>query len=152
MAAQGRNEGFHVLDEFVCEAIHAPSVPLANPTNQGQNDGMSVVEELVFEVRREATADEPDGRRSSVPVAQDAGLKSMIEPLATYISASRDPRGALVLAIELLLAELNGIDQAATEGLEKLRHGAVPTESRSEKTTDPGTAPDPVRDIGSLGS
>ncbi len=120
-----------------------PSVPLANLTNQGQNDGMSVVEELVFEARQEATVDDPDnpdGRRSSVPVAQDAGLKSVIEPLATYISASRDPRGALALAIELLLAELNGIDQAAAESLEKLRHGGVPTESRSEKTADPGTA------------
>jgi len=57
MAAQGRNEGFHVLDEFVCEAIHAPSVPLANPANQGQNDGMLVVEELVFETRQEASSD-----------------------------------------------------------------------------------------------
>ena len=55
MAAQGRNEGFHVLDEFVCEAIHASSVPLASPTNQGRNEGMSVVEELVFEASPETS-------------------------------------------------------------------------------------------------
>ena len=49
MANPGRNEGFHVLDDFVCEAIHAPSVPLANPANQGRNEGMSVVDEVAFD-------------------------------------------------------------------------------------------------------
>lgn len=62
MAAQGRNEGFHVLDDFVCEAIHAPSVSLAKPTNQGQNEGMSVVEELVVDVGTQAEASDEDDR------------------------------------------------------------------------------------------
>jgi len=47
MSAQGRNEGFYVLDEFVFEAIHDPSMTLASPTNQVENEGMSVVDELV---------------------------------------------------------------------------------------------------------
>jgi hypothetical protein len=49
MAAAGDNQGFHVLDDVVCEAIHAPTVPLPHPTNQGQNAGMMVVEEMVVE-------------------------------------------------------------------------------------------------------
>lgn len=49
MANQGRDEGIHVLDEFVCEAVHAPSVSLASPANQGRNEGMSVVGELLFD-------------------------------------------------------------------------------------------------------
>ena len=54
MANPGHNEGFHVLDDFVCEAIHDPAVPLANPANQGQNEGMSVIEEVVFDTPRES--------------------------------------------------------------------------------------------------
>lgn len=152
MAAQGRNEGFHVLDEFVCEAIHAPTVPLANPANQGQNEGMSVAEELVFEAGQEATSDEtddPDSRRSSRPEARDAALKSVIEPLATYISASSDPRGALALAMELLLAELNGMDQAAADVLEKLRHAGHSSKPRTGKPAELGAAPDPGRHLSS---
>lgn len=50
MAAQGRNSGFHVLDDFVSEALHAPLVPLAVATRQGRNEGMSVVEELIVDI------------------------------------------------------------------------------------------------------
>src|ERR1044071_695941 len=118
MAAQGRNQGFHVLDEFVCEAVHAPSIPLANPANQGQNEGMSVVEESVFEadsVQPEA----PDSLQASTRPGQDDALKSAIEPLAAYISASSDPRRALAYAVQALLAELNPMDHAAAEVVEK---------------------------------
>jgi hypothetical protein len=48
MARPGQNEGFHVSDDFVCEAVHDPTIPLANPANQGRSEGMSVVEELLF--------------------------------------------------------------------------------------------------------
>src|SRR6266566_6402633 len=61
MANPGHNEGFHVLDDFVCEAIHAPSVPLANPANQGRNEGMSVIEEVVFE----ASSENKPGKKES---------------------------------------------------------------------------------------
>jgi RNA polymerase sigma factor (sigma-70 family) len=66
MAAQGRNEGFHVLDEFVCDAIQSPSIPLANPANQGRNEGMSVVEELVVSLGTEAkvSEEEDDGQEA----------------------------------------------------------------------------------------
>ena len=50
MPAQGRNEGFHVLDDFVCEAIPITSVPPTCPTSHGRNEGVSVVEELVCEL------------------------------------------------------------------------------------------------------
>lgn len=63
MAAQGQNSGFHVLEDFVCDAIHGPSVPLANPANQGHNEGMAVVEELVFYAGKGASGSEANGSR-----------------------------------------------------------------------------------------
>lgn len=129
MAAQGRNKGFHVLDEFVGEAIHAPSVPLANPASQGKNEGMSVVEELVFEADLEATRDEtPDSDRhlAAPPEGPDPALKSAIGPLAAYISASSNPRGAFAHAMELLRAELTDMDRETAKILENLHH-ADPT-------------------------
>ena len=100
MAAQCRNEGFHVLDEFVCEAIHAPSVPLADPANQGHNEGMCVVEELLLQVG--AT----DGPRPSLPDPLNNAIKPVVEQLATLISASADPRKVFAQVQELLVAEL----------------------------------------------
>jgi hypothetical protein len=118
MAGQGRNEGFYVLDEFVCEAIHAPSIPLAGPANPGRNEGMSVIEELVFEAGSDASSDAPDDhRRLPLSLEQVAALKSVIEPVATYISASTNPRGALAHFVELLVVEINGIDRGAAEWL-----------------------------------
>src|SRR5262249_24768023 len=40
MPSRGENEGVRVLDDFVCEAIPAPGIPQAEPTNQGKNEGM----------------------------------------------------------------------------------------------------------------
>lgn len=152
MATQGRNEGFHVLDGFVCEAIHAPSVPLASPTNQGQNEGMSVVEELVFDAGREATSDktvQPNSRRPSLPAGPEAALKAAIEPLTAYISASSNPRGALAHALELLFAKVTGVEQAAAEVLEKLRHVGDASESRVNNPAESNATTDGCRDPGS---
>jgi len=49
MAKRGQNEGFRVLDDFVCEALHDPAIPQASPKNQGQNEGVRVIEEMVFD-------------------------------------------------------------------------------------------------------
>jgi hypothetical protein len=51
MAKQAENEGFRMLDDFVCEAILAPGIPQADPRKQGSNAGMQLVEELAFEER-----------------------------------------------------------------------------------------------------
>lgn len=97
MAAQGRNEGFHVLDDFVCEAIHAPSIPLASPTKQGRNEGMSVVEELVVDVGSLAEADDEDDRpreelskEGDFEVALAAFRSGKRESLAILLQAASD--------------------------------------------------------------
>lgn len=36
------NEGFCMLDDFVCQAILGPGVPQADPTKQGKNEGINV--------------------------------------------------------------------------------------------------------------
>jgi len=77
MANPGHNEGFHVLDEFVCEAIHAPSIPLANPAKQGQNEGMSVIEEVVFDASKES---QPGDRESNRP-RRAIAINDMAKPI-----------------------------------------------------------------------
>jgi hypothetical protein len=48
MTTSAENEGFRMLDDFVCDAIYALEVPQADPTKSGKNEGMRVVGELVF--------------------------------------------------------------------------------------------------------
>jgi hypothetical protein len=50
MNNQGHNEGFRILDDFVCEAIRDPSVHCATSPRPGRNEGMGVVEELIVEL------------------------------------------------------------------------------------------------------
>ena len=57
MAKQAENEGFRMLDDFVCEAILAPGIPQADSRKQGSNQGMQIVEELVFEERNGSKED-----------------------------------------------------------------------------------------------
>jgi hypothetical protein len=54
----GQNEGYRVLDDFVCEAIHESTVPRIPPNQRGQNEGVRVVEELSLN-----TAPTPYGRK-----------------------------------------------------------------------------------------
>lgn len=104
MPAPGQNAGFHVLDDFVCEAIHAPGVPLADPAKQGRNEGMAVVEELMLEAGKERT-------RSA---ALEDTLESEVERLARLISTSADPIGTAALFQKLLLAALAGSQKSAS--------------------------------------
>ena len=82
-------------------------------------------DEQRLEVKRNAEG----SHRPSVHGGPDAALRAAIESLATYISASSNPRGALADALELLFAELVSVDQAAAEALEKLRHAGHTSES-----------------------
>jgi hypothetical protein len=56
MAGSAENEGFRVLDDFVCNAILAPQVPPADPKKHGKNEGLRIVEELVIEARGDTAA------------------------------------------------------------------------------------------------
>src|SRR5205809_6751099 len=76
MANPGRNEGFHVLDDFVCEAIHNPSLPLANPANQGRNEGMTVVEEAVFDASSTKQPEDKEKERLGPSATSAARLHS----------------------------------------------------------------------------
>jgi len=46
MNKHGQNEGFHMLSDFVCEAIRDPAVPQAPPNRRGANEGILITEEL----------------------------------------------------------------------------------------------------------
>jgi hypothetical protein len=121
MAAQGQNKGFHVLDEFVCEAIHDPSIPLANPVHQGRNEGLSVIEELLFEAGKGPASEDgenPGHRQTPGPTALNDAIKSEVQRLAVIIASSDDPIGAVTLLQKLLVAELSGIEKTAAAALE----------------------------------
>jgi hypothetical protein len=50
MTDRAENESFRLLDDFVCDASHAPGIPLADWKNQGRNEGTRMVEDAVFEL------------------------------------------------------------------------------------------------------
>lgn len=108
MSASGRNSGFHLLDDFVCQAIHPQGASLANPAKPGRNEGMAVVEELLFDTGLQT---------NSNSVFTDQGLRAEVsrlaEALSCYISASDDPVSTVANARKLLLAELEAIQQSA---------------------------------------
>lgn len=79
MAGPGNNEGFRVLEEFVCEATPAPQVPLNAPAGRGVNEGAHVTSELV-------------ARGSESPLAQErqAELQRLSTPaLLTLVQLDR---------------------------------------------------------------
>ncbi len=43
MAAKGINEGFSILDEFVCTAIPGPTVTAPDSLGRGVNEGIAVI-------------------------------------------------------------------------------------------------------------
>jgi hypothetical protein len=45
---QAEHEGFRMLDDFICDAIHEPGVSQADPKKQGKNEGIQVLKELTF--------------------------------------------------------------------------------------------------------
>ena len=112
MTVFGHNGGFHVLEEFVCDAIHAPSVPLADPANQERNEGMSVIDELLFEVKKEPN--DPASNKSTGSATLDDALESELGRLTAIISTSTDPVGTVALIQKRLLAVVAGISKSAT--------------------------------------
>jgi catechol 2,3-dioxygenase-like lactoylglutathione lyase family enzyme len=50
MDKQGQNEGFRVLEEFVCEAIHNPRVPPSPSNKRSQEEGVRMLEEPALSV------------------------------------------------------------------------------------------------------
>ncbi len=123
MSDKGRNDGFRVLDDFVCEAIHSPGVPLANEQHQGHNAGSLVVEELSFDASAEKPGSEevqdPDSRKVPGPVALDDAIRSEAGRVAALISASRDPNGTLALFQKALLTELDSMQKSAPKHLNR---------------------------------
>ncbi len=87
MAERAVNEGFQMLDDFVCEAILDPSVARADNTRQGRNEGIRVVEEFVFDFPAEKSKQEAD----------ESEMRRIAEKLATLIASQSDPAGAMAL-------------------------------------------------------
>jgi hypothetical protein len=83
---------------------------------------MLVIEELVFATDRVVTlpTEAPSGGQTPLAPEQESALRSAIEPLASLISTSSNPRGTLLHAMELLLHKLNGIDPTTADWLGRI--------------------------------
>ena len=101
MSAQGENKGFHMLEDFICEALHSPSASHTCLPKLGRNAGMHVLEEVVLDLGKE-------------PTVLDDTIKSEAHRLAVLIAASADPIGAVTQFQKLLLAELGSIQKPET--------------------------------------
>jgi hypothetical protein len=66
MANRGQNEGIRIVDDFVCQAIHEPSVPRADPASRARSEGVHVIDEFVVHAGSEGDdkAQESTGART----------------------------------------------------------------------------------------
>jgi hypothetical protein len=51
MANQAENEGFRMLEDFACDAIHAPGGPHADQRKKANNEGRLLVGDIAFDER-----------------------------------------------------------------------------------------------------
>jgi hypothetical protein len=58
--------------------------------------------------------------KSALEWSADSNLERVIEPLASYISATTRPRAALMSALAVLISEVEQTNQAATMHLTSL--------------------------------
>jgi hypothetical protein len=83
MASQGHNEGFRVMDDFACEAIHAPAVPQADPSKQGQNEGVQVIQELVVDASEASPREEKEKDDDVKPRPDPSSEKELFYPMGS---------------------------------------------------------------------
>ena len=136
MSNNGKNEGFRVLDDFVCEAMHGPDVPRADEQHRGRNEGMQVVQELAFEAPGgepvQERAEESKSATRTRPITLDDSVQTVIKQLAAFIAAQSNPVRASALVQERLLAEINDLQNAARGSLEQDSTSGSDSESKSE--------------------
>ena len=112
MSNRASNEGFRMLDDFVCEAIQVPGALNSEGMGRGRNEGAKLVEEVVLEpgspqMPRSTNNDLPGGTQNAVYL--DDSIQSFIYQLAIYISRQDDPGEASTQVLERLNAELSSI-------------------------------------------
>lgn len=98
-----RNEGFHVLDDFVCKVTNGPFIAGKKIAKQGELEGATILGESVFNGRSNST------RFDDV----DDLIRSEAERLMSLIKSSPDPANALARCQELLRATLDGDSSAS---------------------------------------
>jgi hypothetical protein len=107
MSGRGRNEGFRVLDDFVCEAVHNPLVPRAPRDKRGRNVGANVLPEMAVNVGGvEAMADQARVELLVEITTQEPALVG--ELLAEFGSPVYGARGRNHLGIEIEWETLTG--------------------------------------------
>jgi hypothetical protein len=119
MGKRAENEGFRMLDDFICEAIHDPAMRLAKPENRGRNAGMSVVKEIVFDGLSEGKA----GDKEKESPRQAITISDVARPINSGWSRMFSGASAAVAFTEIVGAVLHVFGAVAalkgTRGAEK---------------------------------
>jgi hypothetical protein len=67
MSGRAENEGFRMLEEFVCQAIPGPGIPQAESRHGGENEGVRIVEEFVVDMSCGASQGDKSSKIKSEP-------------------------------------------------------------------------------------
>src|ERR1051325_9025096 len=123
MAGQGNNEGFRILDEFVCTAILGTTMPPSGSAGRGINDGISVTGKLDF----------ASPYRRPVDQTRIAALRAMsnAELLALIRASGADMSGQELLTIHDIAAERLSTGSQAAEAIEVSREAMRTAVKRS---------------------
>jgi hypothetical protein len=100
MNKRGQNEGFRVLDDFVCEAIRDPAVPQAPPNKRGQNEGVRVLGELSFDIAAAPEQDDVNPQRSR-ELAQGGDLSDFAVLMRMPVDALEERIGGELVGTSL---------------------------------------------------
>jgi len=138
MSNSGKNEGFRVLEDFVCEAVQSPDVPRADERHRGRNEGLQVVQELAFEAPGgepgQENAEDSKRTNGTPPITLDDSVQSVIKQLAAFIAAQSNPVRASALVQERLLAEINDLQKPARGSLGPDNSPGSDLDSKSERS------------------
>jgi len=110
---EGRNNGFHVLDDFVCEAIQGPDLPAANLDNHGQNAGMAVIEEVLLEAGNQPASELTSEPKSGATARIATASPVFAEELRRKVAFGKNTCWAADLTEEQLVSVLGALGEYA---------------------------------------
>ncbi len=146
MSQRAENEGFRLLDDFVCEASHEPTTPKADQKQQGRNEGMLVLEERVFAIPagepEQGQTAVPDLRKPMQPSTVEQTLQRLVEELAALLASQADPSRIMDQFQNQLATRINALQEAARASPQG--NGGVRREgsTNQENSADPGSRTD----------
>jgi hypothetical protein len=118
MAAQPEgNEGFRLLEDFVCEATPSPEVPAAASPGRGVNAGVQVVVEVVARATHPPL---PEGRAAELRALSNPQLLALVRSAGPTLSPEE-----LRVIHDIAVWRLGQGEPTVAEGAEELSREAM---------------------------